>query len=259
MVLSQKIGSFGLKLIYPFAYFGQWGKKTVLYEVNKSTIFRVRTWTSDKIIVWDIWKKKQYTDEKFKILPSDIVVDIGAHIGIFAVYAGKIANRGKVYAYEPYLENYNLLVENLKLNNLTNVQLFDVAVSDRKEEVEFFIEDGNVGGNSLYENVCSERKTKVSTITLEDIFISNKLKKIDFLKIDTEGAEYNILLNSPSKILRKIDRIVIEFHDAVPHGYNHRHLKSYLEKNDFDVRIASPFIVGELFKTGIIKANHHAS
>jgi len=254
---STKILDFGLRLTYPFVYFGQWGKKTIICPINNFAKFKVRVWTSDKFILWEVWKKKEYTNDYFDIGPFDIVVDIGAHIGAFTVYAAKKAIHGKIYAYEAYKENYGLLIENIKLNKLKNVVPFSVAVLDKSGIHEFFIGEKNIAGSSLYENTWGKKSVKVDTLSFKDIFAKNKLKKVNFLKMDVEGAEYNIILNSPPKLLKKIDKIALEFHDNLPHGHNYKELIAYLQKNGFHVKVSAPFIFREFFKTGILKAWHN--
>ena len=179
-ILSQSIFNVGTKLIYslyPFLYFGQWDKKVVNYSVNNTVKFKVRVGTSDKIIIWDVWKNKDYTNH-FDIATKDIVIDIGAHIGAFSVYAAKKAIKGKVYAFEAYRKNYDLLAQNIALNKLINVKLFNAAISDKVGTEKFFIEEKNVGGSSLYKKTYSKRSIYVPTFSLKEILIRNKLKKI---------------------------------------------------------------------------------
>jgi len=253
MQLSQKIIDAGLKFVYPFIYFGQWNKDKIIYHIDNCK-FKVRVGTSDKIAIWEIFNKKEYTDENnFKIKSSDIVVDIGGHIGAFTVFAAKQAKQ--VYAYEALKGNYDLLNENIELNNLKNVRSFNVAVSDKIGEEEFFIAKGNVGGSSLYKTTYSKHKIKVPTITLKEIFSANNLERINFLKIDAEGAEYKILLNTPKSLLCKIDKIALEFHDNIrEHGHNYKELIKLFKDNSFYVNVPTSFLIRILFKLGRIKA-----
>lgn len=253
MSWSQRIVNFGLKLAYPVVYFGKWDKDKIIYDVG-SCRFKVRVGTSDKIAVWEIFKKKEYRDDKdFKIKSSDIVVDIGGHIGSFAVFAAKQAKQ--VYVYEAMKENYDLLNKNVKLNNLKNVKTFNVAVSDKVGEEDFFVAKENAGGSSLYQKTYSRKKIKVPTTTLQEIFTKNNLKKINFLKLDAEGAEYKILLNAPSSLLKKIDKIVLEFHDNIKeHGHTYHDLVNLLEDNGFRVDVPTPFLIKKLIQIGRLEA-----
>jgi len=253
MSFQQWLESFGLKLTYPFTYFGQWSKKRVIYNINNCK-FILRVWTSDKNTVWDVFKFKEYSpDKSFKIKPSDIVLDIGGNIGAFTVFAARTAK--KVYVYEPLKENYDLLNENVKLNGLNNVKSFNFAVSDRVGKEEFFIGKGNIGGSSLYEKSYSNKKIEVHSVTLKKVFSDNNIKRINFLKLDAEGAEYKILLNAPKALLKRIDKIILEFHDNIPqHRHNYLDLKRLLEDNGFDVKIQTSFLLRKLYNLGRLSA-----
>jgi len=89
----------------------------------------------------------------------------------------------------------------------------------------------------------------VETIALKDFFDGNGISKVDFLKIDCEGAEYEILYNCPQDVLRKIGKISMEYHNlnrmlekrglkaSAPKEYNGEELGLFLEKSGFNVTI----------------------
>jgi FkbM family methyltransferase len=157
------------------------------------------------------------------------VVDIGAHIGIFSIFAATKAKNGRVYSYEPLLENFKFLERNILINSLKNISIFNLGVAGRKMERKFFINP--VGGSLIGNSNLNFRR--IQCITLEDIFNDNKLEKINFLKIDCEGAEYEILFNTPKEIFEKIDRISMEYHSD-SQNLNTK-LKEFLEKMGFKV------------------------
>ena len=99
-----------------------------------------------------------------------------------------------------------------------------------------YIHDGGGGGHSIYKDLVSSSDDafiEVKSISLKDIFIDNKLNKIDFLKIDCEGAEYKILFNTPKKVLKKIKKIALEYHQM--DGFSVEDLKEFLSNNGFKV------------------------
>ena len=97
------------KIIFPFFYLRHQGKQTVVIDAGDGAQFNVRVNTSDILVIWEIWKAKIYDDARFPIRAEDVVVDIGGHIGGFAIRAAKLATRGHVYAYEASSKNYTLL------------------------------------------------------------------------------------------------------------------------------------------------------
>jgi FkbM family methyltransferase len=109
------------------------------------------------------------------------------------------------------LENFKLIEKNVRLNMLQNrVKTFNFAVGIKKGFASLYI--GDSGLASLYSQ--GERHVSVKTVTLEDIFSINKLDKIDFLKVDVEGAEWDILRPTGRNHLAKIKKIVIECHSS---------------------------------------------
>jgi FkbM family methyltransferase len=255
MTLTKRIINSLLAISYPFSYFGQWNRDQVIYDVHGAK-FKVRVWTSDKFVVDEVFKQKTYTsDRRFQIGSQDTVIDIGGHIGAFTVFAARTAKQ--VLVYEPFKQNYDLLLENLELNGLTNVCPFNVAVSDTIGTTSFFPEKGNFGAGGLYGNRQSSEKVDVPTTTLEEILSVNQLARVEFLKLDAEGAEYNILLNASANVLSRIDRIALEFHDFLNLGsHNYRELVRLLEANGFDTSISRPPF-GELYKMGTLRAIRH--
>ena len=196
---------------------------------------KVRPQTSDRGIVNEIWANKIYTPKSFDIKQSDIIVDIGANIGIFSILAAKKAKNGKVFAFEPINKNFKRLNENIKLNNLKNIISFKKAVSNKNKKIELFISNDNEGGHSIYANLTkSKNKQIVNALSLKNIFKENNLKNIDFLKIDCEGGEYDILLNS-KKELKKINKISMEVHNLNKEK-NIKTLKKFLEENKFKIK-----------------------
>lgn len=213
-------------------------QKLVTSRVGGNVRLLRRAGTFDRFVIFETWTLHEYDIKGFKISSKDIVVDIGAQIGTFAVYAAKKVKRGRVFAYEPFLENYKILLKNKKLNKLKNLKAFNLAVSDSKGKVSFYTSKLNSAAPSLikFQDDHLKIKEKVSAVSLNDVFTKNKLKQIDFLKIDAEGSEYKIILGSPKSVLAKIKKIVMEYH-VVP-GLKHKpqDIKTYLEENGFKVK-----------------------
>lgn len=240
------------RFVFPFFYLPHQGKQTTVVRTRDGAQFTVRINTSDILVIWEIWKAKVYDDPRFPILPNDIVVDIGAHIGGFAVRAAKQARR--VYAYEASKTNYDLLETNRRLNDLGNLHIHNKAVSHISGEMKFFMPGGNGALGSLLQEIGSPMEI-VQTTTLANIIEDNRLDRIDFLKVDVEGAEYDILSHCPPAALSIVRRIVMEYHEFDGHRRGHRELAAVLRSNGFNVAVeGGVFPQKFLFGTGIIKA-----
>lgn len=148
-----------------------------------------------------------------RIKKNDVVVDIGANIGIFERYA-YINGAKKIYCYEPEKNNFNILQKNI--SNITIAKQY--IISDISYSRLLFL-DKTIGGHSIYNNNINNTKTGESYLiqskTLNDIFLEEKLDRINFLKIDAEGAELEIINSITDENLNKIDKIVLEYHDMI--------------------------------------------
>lgn len=188
-----------------------------------------------RVPLQEVWVSKSYCFPGFEINRHDTVVDIGAHIGNFTVYAAEKAFEGKVLAYEPSVENFNLLRLNIQLNSLRNVTVFNLGMSDGAGEKELHI-SGNSVSPSLFQSFKGGGFSyRVKVIGIKEAFIANGLDLIDFLKIDAEGAEYEILFNVPKFFLDKIGKIVLEYHEGVFTKYGRCDLENFLRRNSFEI------------------------
>ena len=174
--------------------------------------------------------------EIFKIMEKDTVVDIGAHVGYFTLYAANLAKKGKIISYEPSKKSFLILEKNIKINNFSNIKLENVAISKTHGKALLHTDDHDEISNSLYNLNKKSKVYEVETNTLEEIFLKNKLDSIDFLKIDCEGAEYEILMNASSLDLDKIKKMSIEIHEKlVP--YSKEAIIEKLVKHGFNVKL----------------------
>lgn len=151
------------------------------------------------------------------------VIDVGANIGIYSLLAGKnVGSEGKVYSFEPSDWAYSRLIENLKLNNLRNVEAIKKVVSDRNGTAAFFICDDDAYNSLSFKPMRKVlRSENVSLITLDDFCEQKQIINIDVLKIDTEGADY-LVLKGAQKLLRSNNPPVIfcEYNRLIKSGFD---------------------------------------
>jgi FkbM family methyltransferase len=239
--LLERNRPFILKMIKNSLYFKKVTNKEMIIRLKKSGVKFVEPINNlaaviDVCIMHEIFKNKIYT-KKYTIKPTDTIIDIGAHRGIASIFFSKLATKGQVYSLEPYLENYELLLRNLKLNNIENVHPINSGVLDSQGKRELGISSVNTGGHSLYDSVL-KNKVVAKFVTLKSIIEGNKLKKIDLLKIDCEGAESRILLALNKENFSKINNIALEYHEWMVPGYlNIESLRKHLESMNFEVQV----------------------
>ena len=162
-----------------------------------------------KEIFWVGFENFEYTSIFIDLCPKiNSFYDIGANIGYFTILAGKANSSMDIVAFEPSKGPLHYLKENCKLNNLTNVEISSKALSHTTGKITFY-EIQNQKYTYLTHNLAGESNTgskttgrnyvptEVETEKLDDFFINRKVdKKIDLIKIDTEGTEKMILENA---------------------------------------------------------------
>tara|TARA_Y100001937_G_scaffold74566_1_gene101474 strand:- start:5854 stop:6573 length:720 start_codon:yes stop_codon:yes gene_type:complete len=163
----------------------------------------------DSAFVWDLDVIQTFVD---RIEDNDVILDIGANSGTFSL-AAKYYPTTKWYSFEPDPFNTSLLEENLKLNNVENVVLYDHALSDNLGEDILKICPSHHGLNTLGKNLerFSENDSidhLVKTNTIDNLFLDTK---IDLIKMDTEGSEYDIIVGGKKTIKKYKPIILLEY------------------------------------------------
>ncbi len=149
-----------------------------------------------------------YKDREKRINDGDIVVDLGGNIGVFNRWA---YNQGakRVISFEPDRRYFNLLSLNVDPRSL----LFNGAVSNKIGELELH-ESNHLGGSNLFGTQEGSKKYNVRTYTLNYLFESELIQKIDFLKVDIEGAEHLAFEGISDENLMKVKNISMEYHHS---------------------------------------------
>lgn len=210
------------------------GNDKVVYNARDGTKFLARAGTVDRYVINEIVFRGEYFPKGFSLEPDSTVVEIGGHIGIFAILAAKMVPLGRVHTFEPNPDNFNLLSANLAINRIANVSARQEAVSDREGSITLYIDPANTGGHSIHRTRNTGDGIVVRTTTLQDVVDQNGLRRIDFLKMDCEGAEYEILRTLPMDILASIRQIAMECHN-LGDGRDHRWVAGLLRRYGFDV------------------------
>ncbi len=149
-----------------------------------------------------------YLNREKKINEGDIVVDLGGNIGVFNRWA---YNQGaaRVISFEPDKRYFKLLSLNADPRSL----IFNAAVSNQMGELELH-ESAHLGGSNLFGTQENAKKYKVKTYTLNYLFESGLIEKIDFLKVDIEGAEHLAFAGISDENLQKVKTIAMEYHHS---------------------------------------------
>jgi len=164
-----------------------------------------------KLIYWELAHSYELTG--LDLPPGAVAVDIGAHVGIVSIYLAQRYPGLRVLAYEPQVDNYARLVRNIMVNGVgEQIIACPEAVTGDGRAIQLH-GDGttNSGGWSMLA-AGQQVGAPVPSVTLPAIFARHQLDRVAVLKIDCEGAEYEILTGAPA-LLDRVDLLVGEFHD----------------------------------------------
>src|SRR6267143_3349843 len=135
---------------------------------------------TDLAILGEVWCREEYTPPFMAIGSGDVVVDVGANKGYFAVYASQRASEGKVYAFEPVPRLFSLLEQNVDRNRITNIVCFQRAVSQSTGTAQFLESLNNNNSHSLYAVSGESRAITVQTTTIKDFCAEQNIRIINF-------------------------------------------------------------------------------
>ena len=168
LILLQSIQIVKNWYMLPLVYFKIFRKEHYILKLRNGKKIKLRNNSTDIHIFTNIWIIEEYSQIGDK--KNNVIIDIGAHIGLFSIYALKY-NPKEIIAFEPIKENYNLFKENILLNKIKNIKCYNVAVSDEKSEVEIYFNQ-DFAAHSLIKKDGHYRKVK-----------SKSLKNITFIEI----------------------------------------------------------------------------
>lgn len=173
------------------------------------------------------------------ILSGATVVDIGANAGYFTLFAVSCFADARVFSFEPVPVNYDQLERHRNLNSSKKIKCFPKAVAGQTGEISlsFDSSDSFTTSATIFKQTDQQKESiKVPCLTLVQIMDENGINKCDLLKMDCEGAEYDILYNCPPDYLQRIDQIAMEVHNGEKENQNIEALEAFLRKQGFITR-----------------------
>jgi len=217
-----------------------------------------------KFLRWETFNRGQYARPGFELRADDTVIDVGANIGMFALWSEPQIPRGRLICIEPNPSALECLRINISRNELRNVVIVPAAAGGEDGTLELISHPGwealahsasveapwfytksrmgrlvrwlLCGASGRADQSAAEKSIVVQQMPLSRIMDEYGVTRVDLLKIDCEGSEYEVLRSLDAGHWASIDRVVIEFHDFGG-DRNHRELLEILQNNGFDAEV----------------------
>lgn len=174
--------------------------------------------------------------EKY-LKPGMVFYDLGAHWGYFSLLASKlVGTQGKVMAFEPMPENYSRLQRNVRANGIENLNIFHLAISDHNGQIKFSNTDDSFANSYL--NVGDKSGVLVDTVSLDSFAQEEKNTPPDFIKIDVEGAELDVLKGAKNLIHTYKPLIHLSTHDIHLKGVD-KQCRSIMDTYNYKMNVLS--------------------
>lgn len=196
--------------------------------------FCLRSGTDDADIVREVALNPYYQDARSLLDAGAVVIDVGAHIGAFTLSCAALGAR--VFALEPLPANYALLAENVRLNGFQEqVKTFNVAAWSSSGERTLRIADDSTGGSGFYYDKDTAAEVVVPCARLDEWMEAEGIAHCDLLKLDCEGAEFEILSALSRSAWERIQAIVMEYH--LFGGYSLEQLQNLIAGQGFAIAV----------------------
>ncbi len=203
--------------IYFLNRYGVLRHGTVRYRLHCGVTVLSRPFRTDGSALNDVWLEESYDPNHFGI-PFDwngcrTVVDVGANIGTFTLYAAHRSPQARIVSVEPEPSNVSMLKRNVEANRLQGrVSVVEAGIAEREGAMTFHVAHKNSGGHSLYAYTANSHPITVRTVTLRRVLEEQGTDRCDYLKLDCEGGEYEGLYSLTPEQLRNITFMAIEYH-----------------------------------------------
>jgi FkbM family methyltransferase len=214
-------------------YLGFLQAKGVRFKVVQVNDYRMKVDLKDNVItpslfVHGCWEPYESQLMATLLRPGMTVIDVGAHVGYYSLLAARaVGSTGRVISFEPSPGNFDLLINNIRLNGLSRIiQAENAALGDVSGELDLYLSSYNTGDHRIYSTLSDDdeifnagalRQTvRVPIMTLDEYLGHQDIAKVDMVKIDVQGAEMGVLCGMKQTLLR--NPALLLFTEFWPHG-----------------------------------------
>lgn len=221
-------------------------KQAILYQVRmekRNISFNGKRFTiylrddADKSVVAEIFKWREYRCAEATIqAATSSIVDVGAHSGLFTLYAHALNPTIQIISIEPETDNQKFFKRHIAENNILNVTLIPgaLAVESGQRQLVVTTDSHNHFLAPIPSAALSQPTQPVTAYSFADLCTNYKLTQISLLKMDIEGGEYEILKSWTTQDFSRVNTLVLEYHDSATH--THATLEKILREHGFSVQ-----------------------
>ena len=220
------------------------GRGPALLALRDGSRYHVRT-LMDAWIVKETVLDRDYERHGVPLQDGWTILDIGAAGGDFTVFAARRAPRGRVIAFEPAPDSVETLRQNVAENGLANVEVRPVAVAAAAGEMTLDVS----GGVAVQYRTAGAMEVGPGRFAVPCVALAPTLADlphpVDFLKLDVEGAEYEMLFGLDDAALARVRRLAMEYHEGMTR-YTHADLARFFRAHGWTVRVSPSPVRPEL-------------
>ena len=174
--------------------------------------------SGDRYAFYEVLVRQDYTSSGQRLKPADTVIDVGANIGCFTLLAARaVGASGRVIALEPEKHTFRQLQRNIELSEMSNITALRVALGADECTVNLHY-NGRALFSSLYNTIDGHSiqgdVQEVRMTTLEALMAKEGVERCHYLKLDCEGAEYDIVGSLSLEVAECIEQITMEIHEV---------------------------------------------
>jgi FkbM family methyltransferase len=201
---------------------------------------------------------EEHLSQRFTPREGDTVIDIGAHIGRYTITSSKqVGSTGKVVAIEADPDNFQLLKRNIALNNLTNVLPLNYAVFSTRTIMKLYEQSASAKYNSvMLTRARTMNYVEVNADTLDSILEQNTINQVNWIKIDVEGAEFEVLKGSTKTLSSNDISLLVEIHN-IDDPSHYDNILDFLKYHNYEITFENRYGSGESHV--IFRNNNNAS
>lgn len=201
-VRFRSLKKFTEKILYYFSYSG----------IRFNIYLDPKNGFIDNEIFWKgVYEEGLLDFLQSQIKADDVYLDIGANIGQHALFVSHLVTQGAVYAFEPNASIYTQFKDSVEANSVSNIHIYNMGLGKETKQETLFINTENVGGSSMLSYKDEMKSVTIYVEKGDEVLQRADVKKVDFIKLDVEGYEYEVLLGLSHVISTNKPKMIVEF------------------------------------------------